>query len=156
MPDLDKPRPLLASLAASAAWLGPWIILILVMSRKDNDAAVGYGLFLATIPVALGVGTLVWRIIGAWLRDGSPPLSRFMVRSSLLAAGLVLVIELWSMRGIRDAPPPVRLREAIFMALATVIALGLSALPAAALWWKLAVQPAIAESATAGDDVAGN
>src|SRR5690349_11813012 len=69
-----RPRPLLASIVGSAAWLGPWIVFLMIVSKRDNDNAVGYGLFLAAIPVALAVGTLVWRIIGALSRDGPPPL----------------------------------------------------------------------------------
>jgi hypothetical protein len=143
MSDLTKPRPIIASLAASAAWLGPWILFLLIVGERNNDNAVGYGLFLAMIPVALGLGALAWRIIGAVLRDGPPPLKRFMTRGALLVAGFVLVIQLWSLWSIWDAPPPVRWGEAIFLSLSTVVALGLTALPAAAIWWKLAIRPAV-------------
>ena len=119
------------------------MVLTLLLADSNNDRAVGYGLFVLMIPVALAVGALVWRVVGALLRDGSPTRSRFMIRSALIVAGFVLLLQLWSLWGIWDAPPPVRYGEAIFLTLSTVVALGLSALPAAAAWWQLAVRPAV-------------
>ena len=147
---------MLASFAASAAWLGPWIVLLLFLAERDNDNAAAYGWFLLVIPVALGVGALVWRTIGAVLRDGPPPLSRFMIRGALLVSGFVLVIRLWSLWGIWNAPPPVRWEEEVLMALAGAVALGLSALPAAALWWRLAIRPTMAAPANQGEVPTGS
>jgi hypothetical protein len=141
-----RPRLILASFAASAAWLGPWIVLLLYFGERDNDNAVGYGLFLAMIPVAVTVGALVWRIVGGLLRDGPPSRNRFMIRSVLLLAGFALMLRLWSLWGIWDAPPPVRWGEAIALSLAGVVALSVTALPAAATWWQLAIRPTVTAS----------
>jgi len=147
MPYPLKPRPNIASLVASAAWLGPWIVFLLLVEDCNNDRAVGCGLFLAFIPVGLIVGALIWRVVGALLRDGSPPLKRFTIHGALLAAGFVLVWEIWKLWGFWDAPgPPVRWSEPVGILLITVGALALTALPAAALWWWLAVRPAAASA----------
>jgi hypothetical protein len=138
-----RPRPILASFAASALWLGPWIVLMLCVGERNNDNAVGFGLFVFMIPAALVVGALVWRTVGMLLREGPPSRNRFMIRSALIVAGFVLLLKLWGLWGIWDAPPPVRYGEAIFLSLATVAALGVSALPAAATWWQLAIRPAV-------------
>ena len=122
-----------------------WILLT-ILGEKDNDNAVGYGLFLLFIPVVLLVGAAVWWGVGTALRGGSPTLKPFMIRAALLVAGVVLLLKLWSLWGIWDAPPPVRYDEAIYMTIISALALGLSALPAAAAWWHLAIKPA-AESA---------
>ena len=151
-----RPRPLLASIVASVVWLGPWIVFLMIVSKRDNDNAVGYGLFLAAIPVALAVGALVWRIIGALLRDGPPPLIRFTIRGALLATGLVLAYQLWGAWGFWDSPRPPSWKEVAFLVLGQVLALGLTAVPAAVLWWKLGVRPTAAEFATASHDVSGS
>src|SRR6187401_787647 len=102
--------------------------------------------------VALAVGALVWRIIGALLRDGPPPLLRFTIRGALLATGLVLAYQLWGAWGFWDSPRPPSWKEVAFLVLGQVLALGLTAVPAAVLWWKLGVRPAAAEFATASHD----
>lgn len=133
-----RPRLVLASFAASAAWLGPWIVLVLIISGNDNDDAVGYGLFVLFIPVILLLGALAWWIVGSILRGGARTLKQFMLRSALVMIGLAL---LPNFLGTLDAWEPVKWGEVIAMALMSGAALGLTALPAAAMWWHWAIRP---------------
>ena len=112
-------------------------MFLLIVSRKDNDDAVGYGLFMAFIPVILLVGALAWWIVGSMLR-ASPTMKQFILRSTLVMVGLALLRAFW---GTWDSWERVKWGEWFAITLMTSAALGLTALPAAAIWWRWAIRP---------------
>jgi hypothetical protein len=146
-----RPRPILASFAAAAVWILPWIIGAVLFAPSDPHASMGLGILLFMSPLALLVCAIVWRIVGGLSRGGEPTLPRFMTRTTLVMVAITLLLQfglLWAGDGPRQP-------DGFSFALVSGLALGIASLPAAAAWWHLAVRPAIPDPASGARPVLG-
>lgn len=132
---IGRPRRVLASLGASAAWLLPPVIVMIVLTPNHSESAMGVGLAMVITPVAVLVGAVIWYLVGRRASSHDLPGAWPFVRRAAgifaaLGAALGLKIAWGGPAG-----------ELVFFPLSHGLVLGATAVPAALVWWWLGVRP---------------
>jgi len=134
-PVAARPRRVLASLGASAAWLLPPVAVMIAMTPNHSENSMGLGLAMLFTPVAMLVGAVIWYLVGRGACSRDLPGHWQFVRR---AAGIFSAVgAAFGLRVSWGGP----LGELIFIPVMHALVLGATAVPAALVWWWLGIRP---------------